>query len=81
MEHFSSGEVEKPARKTWITQEMISNVYERRNWTNFSDKCRNKDRKLKNELKRAAGKAKKEFLESAFDKNMDLIKKQTDVMT
>jgi len=46
---------------------------------NFSEKGRNEDRKLKNELKRAAGKAKKECLEKTFDKNMEL--KKNIVMT
>ena len=76
---WCSGRVEKQARKTWNTQEMISNMYERRNWMNFSEKGRNEDRKLKNELKRAAGKAKKECLEKTFDKNMEL--KKNIVMT
>jgi hypothetical protein len=49
-------------------------MYERRNWTNLSEKVRNKKRKLKNKLKRAAGTAKKERLESTFDKIMNLKK-------
>jgi hypothetical protein len=42
----------------------------------FQRKIRNKDRKLKNELKRATGKAKKECLESTFDKTTELKKKK-----
>jgi len=40
-------------------------------------KGRNKERKLKNGLKRAAGKAKKERMESTCDKNVELKQNKT----
>ena len=55
---------------------MIIIVYERWNWSNFSEKERNKYRKLKNKLKRTTGKAKKDCLEGTFDKIMKLKKKK-----
>ena len=58
--------VEKRARKPWITQEMISKMDERRKWKNVNtEEGRRNYRKLRNELKRATEKAKKEYLENA----------------
>ena len=48
------GEVEKRARKPWITQEMISKMNERRKWKNVNtEEGRRNYRRLRNELKRA----------------------------
>jgi len=47
------GKVEKRARKPWITQEMISEMDERRKWKNVNtEEGRKNYRKLRNELKR-----------------------------
>jgi type I site-specific restriction endonuclease len=59
------GKVEKRARKTWITQEIISKMDERRKWKNINTEEDKKIyRRLRNELKRATDNAKKEYLES-----------------
>jgi hypothetical protein len=59
------GKVEKTARKPWITQEMISKMDERRRWKNVNtEEGRKNYRRLRNELKRATGIAKKEYLEN-----------------
>ena len=59
------GKGEKRARKPWITQEMISKMDERRKWKNVNtEEGRRNYRKLRNELKRATEKAKKEYLEN-----------------
>ena len=57
------GKVEKRARKPWITQEMISKMDEQRKWKNVNtEEGRRNYRRLRNELKRATEKAKKEYL-------------------
>ena len=57
------GKVEKRARKPWITQEKISKMDERRKWNNVNtEEGRKSCRRLRNELKRATEKAKKEYL-------------------
>ena len=59
------GKVEKRARKPRITQEMISKMDERRKWKNFNtEEGRKNYRRLRNELKRATNKAKKEYLDN-----------------
>jgi type I site-specific restriction endonuclease len=59
------GKVEERARKPWITQEMISKMDERREWKNVNtEKGRRNYRRLRNELKRATEKARKEYLEN-----------------
>ena len=64
--------VEKRARKPWITQEMISKMDERRKWKNVdTEECRRNYRRLRNELKRATQKAKKEYLENACTEIME----------
>ena len=66
------GEVEKRTRKPWITQEMISKMDERRKWKNVNtEKGRRNYRRLRNELKRATEKAKKEYLENACTEIME----------
>jgi len=61
------GKVEKRAIKLWITQEMISKMYERRKWMNFNtEEGRRNYRRLRNELKRATEKTKKEYLENTY---------------
>ena len=66
------GKVEKRARKPWITHEMISKMDERRkcNYVNTEEGRRNY-RRLRNELKRATEKAKKEYLENACTEIME----------
>ena len=59
------GKVEKRARQPWITQEMISNMDERRKWKNVNiEEGRKNYRRLRNELKRATFNAKKKYLEN-----------------
>jgi type I site-specific restriction endonuclease len=59
------GKVEKRARKPWVTQEMISKMDERRKWKNVNnEEGRRNYRRLRNELKKATEKAKKEYLEN-----------------
>jgi hypothetical protein len=63
--------VNRKARKPWITQEMITKMEERRKWkTVNNEEGRKNYRRLRNELKRATDKAKKEYLESMCDKIM-----------
>ena len=55
------GKVEKRARKTRITQEMISKMDERRKWKNVNtEEGRKNYRRLRNKLKRATDNVKKE---------------------
>jgi len=57
------GKVEKKTRKPWITQEMISKMDERRKWKNTNPKeGRRNYRRLRNKLKTATERAKKEYL-------------------
>jgi len=67
------GKVEKRARKPWITQEVISKIDERRKWKNVNTEEGKKNyRRLRNELKRATDKAKKEYLENICIEIMEL---------
>jgi hypothetical protein len=66
-----AGKVEKRARKPWITQEMISKMDERRKWKNANTEGRKNYRRLRNELKRATGSAKKEYLENICNEIME----------
>jgi len=67
------GKVEKSARKPRITQEMISKMDERRKLKNVNTKeGRRNYRRLRNELKRATEKAKKEYLENTCNEIMEL---------
>jgi len=64
--------VEKRARKPWITQEMISKMDERRKWKNVNtEEGRRNYRRLRKELKRATEKAKTEYLENACAEIME----------
>ena len=66
------GKVEKRARKPGITQEMISKMDERRKWKNVNtEEGRRNYRRLRNELKRATEKAKKEYLENTCGEIME----------
>jgi len=66
------GKVEKRARKPWITQEMISKMDECRKWKNVNtEEGRRNYGRLRNELKRATEKAKKEYLENACTEIME----------
>jgi len=65
--------VEKRARKPRITQEMISKTDERRKWKNVNTEEGKKNySRLRNGLKRATDKAKKENLENICNKIMEL---------
>jgi hypothetical protein len=56
------GKVEKRARKPWVTQEMITQMDERRKWKNVStEEGKENYRRLRNELKRATDNSKKEY--------------------
>ena len=58
--------VKKRARKPWITQEMFSKLDEGRKWKNVNTEESGRNyRRLKNQLKTATEKAKKEYLENA----------------
>ena len=66
------GKVEKRARKPWITQEMISEMDERRKWKNVNtEEGRKNYKRLRNELKRATDNAKKEYLETIHNEIME----------
>jgi len=66
------GKVEKRARKPWITQEVISKMDVRRKWKNVNTaEGRRNYRRLRNELKRATEKAKKDNLEKACTEIME----------
>jgi type I site-specific restriction endonuclease len=59
------GKVEKRERKLWTTQEMISEMDERRKWKNVNtEEGRKNYRKLRNEMKRATDNAEKKYLEN-----------------
>jgi hypothetical protein len=59
------GNVEKRAKRPWITQEIISKMDERRKWKIVNTKEGRKDcRRLRNVLKRATDNAQKEYLEN-----------------
>ena len=63
------GKVEKRARKPWITQEIFGKMDERRNWNNVNtEEGRKNYRRLRNELKRATGNAKKNILRTYITK-------------
>jgi len=66
------GKVEKRVRKPCIKQEMISKMDERRKWKNVNtEEGRRNYRTLRNELKTATEKAKKEYLENACTEIME----------
>jgi len=66
------GKVEKRTRKPPITQEMISKTDERRIWKNVNtEEGRRNYRRLRNELKRATEKTKKEYLENTCKEIME----------
>jgi type I site-specific restriction endonuclease len=66
------GKVEKKARKPRIIQEMISKMDERRKWKNVNtEEGRKNYRRLRNELKRDTGNAKKEYLENLCNEIME----------
>ena len=59
------GKVEKRARKPWITREMISKMDKQRKWKSvYTEEGRRNYRRLRNKLKRATEKARKEYLEN-----------------
>jgi len=67
------GKVEKRSRKPWITQEMISKMDERRKWKNVNtEEGRRNYRRLRNELKRATEKDRKEYLENIYNEIMEM---------
>ena len=60
--------VDMKARKPWIRQEMINKMAEQRKRKNVNkEEGRKHYRKLRNELKRATDKGRKEYLESVCD--------------
>ena len=62
------GKVDRKARKSWITQEMMSKMDEQRTWKNVNNEEGLKNLiRMGNELKRATQKAMKEYLESTCD--------------
>jgi hypothetical protein len=66
------GNVEKRAKKPWITQEMVSKMDERRKWKNVNTKEGRKDSsRLRNVLKRATDNAQKEYLENICNEIME----------
>jgi hypothetical protein len=66
---------DKRARKSWLTQEIIRKINEGRKWKNLNDEGskggRKDDRRLRNELRRATNKAKKEYLENVCHEIME----------
>jgi len=70
------GKVEKRERKPWITQEMISEMDERRKWKNVNtEEFRKNYRRLRNELKRATDNVKKEYLKNICNEIVEFKKK------
>ena len=70
------GNVEKRARKPWITQKMISKMGERRKLKNAkTEEGRKNYRRMRNELKRAIDNAKKEYLENICNEIMEIQRK------
>ena len=70
------GKVEKRARKPWITQEMISKMYERRKWKNVNtEEGRRNYGRLRKALKRTTEKAKKEYLENTCKEIMEFYRR------
>ena len=65
------GKVNRNARKKWISQEMINKMGQREKLKNVNNEGRKNYRILRNELKRAAHKAKKEYLEIVCDDIME----------
>jgi len=66
------GKLEERTRKPWIKQEMISKIDKQRKWKNFNtEEGRGNYRRLRNELKRATEKAKKEYLENTSKETME----------
>ena len=64
--------VYRKVRKPWITQEMINQMNEQRQWKNVNnEEVRKNYRRLRNKLKRATYKSKKEYLDSICDKIME----------
>jgi hypothetical protein len=67
------GKVDKRARKPWITQEMNSKINEQRKWKMIIKKRKQKScRRLNNELRRATGRVKLEYLEIKCDEITEL---------
>ena len=70
------GRVYRKVRKPWIIQEMMNHMDEQRQWKNVNNEERRKKyRRLRNELKRATDKSKKEYIDRSW------IFKEQDVMT
>jgi len=66
------GKVEKRARKSWITQEIIRKMDERRKWKNVNtEEGRKNYRRLRSGLERATDNAKKEYLENICNEIME----------
>jgi hypothetical protein len=66
------GKVYRKAKMPWIMQKMINQMDEQRMWKNVNnEEGRNNYRRMRNELKRATDKSKKEYLESICDKIME----------
>jgi len=64
--------VYRKVRKPWLTQEMINQMDEQRQWKNMNNEEGRKNyRRLRNELKRATDKSKKEYLDNICDKIME----------
>ena len=73
------GKFEKRAINLWTTQEMISKMGERRKWNNVNnEEGRRNYRRLRNELKRATEKTKKNNLRTYVMRLLDC--KEHDVM-
>jgi len=71
-----AGKVEKRAIKPWITQEMISKMYERRKWKNVNtEEGRRNYGRLRKALKRTTEKAKKEYLENTCKEIMEFYRR------
>jgi nucleoside-diphosphate-sugar epimerase len=66
------GKVYRKVRKPWVTQEVINQMDERWQWKNVNNEEGKKNyRRLRNEVKRATDKSKKEYLDSVCDKAME----------
>ena len=69
------GEIGRKASRPWITQEMINKMDESRKLKNVNNTEGKPVEDLRNELKRATDKTKKEYLERLCDEIMEFQRK------
>ena len=65
------GQLDRKARKPWITQKVINKMDEQRKQKNVNNEGRKNYRTVRNELERATNKAKEVYVESIRDEVME----------